>query len=175
MVDTVHRGGGGRGGRRGRMLIWLGYSPSCWGGTVAVVRRVWSYCSNERVVSSGYTTSHPASSDSSFSKALPAKDPEPSKCWLPLVLCAAAYAVSVAVIQKLPNKVYSVGLALSTLWSQLSLLPVPCSKEQIQTDDYGLCQCCKALTEFMRPFVEEATDNKENKENEKLKEELLKL
>lgn len=83
--------------------------------------------------------------------------------------------VSVAVIQKLPNKVYSVGLALSTLWSQLSLLPVPYSKEQIQTDDYGLCQCCKAVTEFMRPFVEEATDNKENKENEKLKDELLKL
>ncbi|CAO2639034.1 Glmn [Lemmus lemmus] len=46
------------------------------------------------------------------------------------------------VIQKLPNKVYSVGLALSTLWSQLSLLPVPYSKEQMQTDDYGLCQCC---------------------------------
>ncbi|KAM7326653.1 hypothetical protein ACRRTK_015131 [Alexandromys fortis] len=83
--------------------------------------------------------------------------------------------VSVAVIQKLPNKVYSVGLALSTLWSQLSLLPVPYSKEQIQTDDYGLCQCCEALTEFMRPFVEEATENKENKENEKLKDELLKF
>lgn len=79
------------------------------------------------------------------------------------------------VIQKLPNKVYSVGLALSTLWSQLSLLPVPCSKEQIETDEYGLCQCCKALTEFMRPFVEEATDNKESKENEKLKDELLKF
>lgn len=83
--------------------------------------------------------------------------------------------VCVAVIQKLPNKVYSVGLALSTLWSQLSLLRVPYFKEQIQTDDYGLCQCCKALTEFMRPFVEEVTDNKENKENEKLKDELLKL
>uniref|UniRef100_A0A8C5KU72 Glomulin, FKBP associated protein n=1 Tax=Jaculus jaculus TaxID=51337 RepID=A0A8C5KU72_JACJA len=46
------------------------------------------------------------------------------------------------VIQKLHNnKAYSVGLVLSTLWSQLSLLPVPYSKEQIQTDDYGLCQC----------------------------------
>uniref|UniRef100_H0V9F9 Glomulin, FKBP associated protein n=1 Tax=Cavia porcellus TaxID=10141 RepID=H0V9F9_CAVPO len=50
------------------------------------------------------------------------------------------------VIQKLPNnKAYSVGLALSTLWNQL----------QIQTDDYGLCQCCKALIEFTKPFVEE--------------------
>ncbi|KAM6167855.1 glomulin isoform 2-T2 [Erethizon dorsatum] len=82
------------------------------------------------------------------------------------------------VIQKLPNnKAYSVGLALSTLWRQLSLLPVPYSKEQIQTDDYGLCQCCKALIEFTKPFVEEVTDNKENKENEnkKLKDELLKF
>ncbi|EGW07962.1 Glomulin [Cricetulus griseus] len=84
--------------------------------------------------------------------------------------------VSVAVLQKLPNnKAYSVGLALSTLWSQLSLLPVPYSEEQIQTDDYGLCQCCKALIEFIRPFVEEVIDNKENKENEKLKDELLKF
>ncbi|XP_004635813.1 glomulin [Octodon degus] len=82
------------------------------------------------------------------------------------------------VIQKLPNnKPYSVGLALSTLWNQLSLLPVPYSKEQIQVDDYGLCQCCKALIQFAKPFVEEAIENKENKENEnkKLKDELLKF
>uniref|UniRef100_A0A8C5UVX9 Glomulin, FKBP associated protein n=1 Tax=Microcebus murinus TaxID=30608 RepID=A0A8C5UVX9_MICMU len=82
------------------------------------------------------------------------------------------------VIQKLHNKAYSVGLALSTLWSQLSLLPVPYSKEQIQTDDYGLCQCCKALIEFTKPFVEEVIDDKENlleDENEKLKDELLKF
>lgn len=84
--------------------------------------------------------------------------------------------VSVAVIQKLPNnKAYSVGLALSTLWSQLSLLPVPHSEEQIQADDYGLCQCCKALIEFTKPFVEEVISDKENKENAKLKDELLKL
>lgn len=80
------------------------------------------------------------------------------------------------VIQKLPNnKAYSVGLALSTLWSQLSLLPVPHSEEQIQADDYGLCQCCKALIEFTKPFVEEVISDKENKENAKLKDELLKL
>lgn len=85
--------------------------------------------------------------------------------------------VSVLVIQKLhSNKSYSVGLALSTIWSQLSLLPVPYSKEQIQTDDYGLCQCCKALIEFTKPFVKEATDDKENSpENQRLKDELLKL
>uniref|UniRef100_A0A8C6FEV0 Glomulin n=1 Tax=Moschus moschiferus TaxID=68415 RepID=A0A8C6FEV0_MOSMO len=81
------------------------------------------------------------------------------------------------VIQKLcNNKAYSVGLALSTLWSQLSLLPVPYSKEQIQADDYGLCQCCKALIEFMKPIVECVIDNKENSvENEKLKDEILKF
>ncbi|XP_023975586.1 glomulin [Physeter macrocephalus] len=81
------------------------------------------------------------------------------------------------VIQKLRNnKAYSVGLALSTLWSQLSLLPVPYSKEQIQADDCGLCQCCKALIEFTKPFVEEVIDNKENSmENEKLKDEILKF
>lgn len=56
------------------------------------------------------------------------------------------------VIQKLHNKAYSIGLALSTLWNQLSLLPVPYSKEQIQMDDYGLCQCCKALIEFTKPL-----------------------
>ncbi|XP_040088256.1 glomulin [Oryx dammah] len=81
------------------------------------------------------------------------------------------------VIQKLRNnKAYSVGLALSTLWSQLSLLPVPYSKEQIQSDDYGLCRCCKALIEFTKPFVEYVIDNKENSmENEKLKDEILKF
>ncbi|XP_064227207.1 glomulin [Aotus nancymaae] len=80
------------------------------------------------------------------------------------------------VIQKLHNKAYSIGLALSTLWNQLSLLPVPYSKEQIQMDDYGLCRCCKALIEFTKPFVEEVIDNKENSlENEKLKDELLKF
>nr|XP_016811781.1 glomulin isoform X6 [Pan troglodytes] len=84
--------------------------------------------------------------------------------------------ISVLVIQKLHNKAYSIGLALSTLWNQLSLLPVPYSKEQIQMDDYGLCQCCKALIEFTKPFVEEVIDNKENSlENEKLKDELLKF
>nr|XP_006197382.1 glomulin [Vicugna pacos] len=81
------------------------------------------------------------------------------------------------VIQKLrKNKAYSVGLALSTLWSQLSLLPVPYSEEQVRADDHGLCRCCKALAEFTQPFVEEVAADKENSvENEKLKDELLKF
>lgn len=83
--------------------------------------------------------------------------------------------ISVLVIRKLHNKAYSIGLALSTLWNQLSLLPVPYSKEQMQMDDYGLCQCCKALIEFTKPFVEEVIDKENSLENEKLKDELLKL
>ncbi|XP_069863753.1 glomulin [Dipodomys merriami] len=82
------------------------------------------------------------------------------------------------VIQKLPNnRAYSVGLALSTLWSQLSVLPVPYSREQIEADDYGLCQCCRALIEFTKPFVEEVMNGKDKKEKEKekLKDELLKF
>eukprot|EP00073_Rattus_norvegicus_P039968 XP_008768148.1 PREDICTED: glomulin isoform X3 [Rattus norvegicus] len=80
------------------------------------------------------------------------------------------------VIQKLPNnKAYSAGLALSTLWSQLSLLPVPHSEEQIQADDYGLCQCCRALIEFTKPFVAEVASDKEDPANTKLKDELLKF
>uniref|UniRef100_A0A8D1SRT4 Glomulin, FKBP associated protein n=1 Tax=Sus scrofa TaxID=9823 RepID=A0A8D1SRT4_PIG len=81
------------------------------------------------------------------------------------------------VIQKLwHNKAYSVGLALSTLWSQLSVLPVPYTQGQMQADEYGLCQCCEALVEFTKPFVEEVTGDKENSvENEKLKDELLKF
>ncbi|XP_016811845.1 glomulin isoform X7 [Pan troglodytes] len=56
------------------------------------------------------------------------------------------------------------------------LLLQPLQTEQIQMDDYGLCQCCKALIEFTKPFVEEVIDNKENSlENEKLKDELLKF
>uniref|UniRef100_F1S4F7 Glomulin, FKBP associated protein n=1 Tax=Sus scrofa TaxID=9823 RepID=F1S4F7_PIG len=85
--------------------------------------------------------------------------------------------VSFLVIQKLRhNRAYSVGLALSTLWSQLSVLPVPYTQGQMQADEYGLCQCCEALVEFTKPFVEEVTGDKENSvENEKLKDELLKF
>uniref|UniRef100_A0A8D1IHB5 Glomulin, FKBP associated protein n=1 Tax=Sus scrofa TaxID=9823 RepID=A0A8D1IHB5_PIG len=81
------------------------------------------------------------------------------------------------VIQKLRhNRAYSVGLALSTLWSQLSVLPVPYTQGQMQADEYGLCQCCEALVEFTKPFVEEVTGDEENSvENEKLKDELLKF
>ncbi|XP_072505174.1 glomulin [Notamacropus eugenii] len=84
-----------------------------------------------------------------------------------------------AVIQKLHcKKAYSVGLTLSTLWSQLSLLPVPYTKEQIEKDPHGLGRCCKALVTFTRPFVEEVVKNKghslENSQEE-LKAELLKF
>ncbi|XP_043819409.1 glomulin isoform X2 [Dromiciops gliroides] len=83
------------------------------------------------------------------------------------------------VIQKLHSKkAYSVGLTLSTLWSQLSLLPVPYTKEQVHKDQHGLARCCRALVTFTRPFVEEVVKNKghplENSQEE-LKAELLKF
>ncbi|XP_073932582.1 glomulin isoform X2 [Castor canadensis] len=100
---------------------------------------------------------------------------EPSGKQIPQIILLLLQPLQ-TVIQKLHNnKAYSVGLALSALWSQVSLLPVPYLKEQIQTDDYGLYKCCKALIEFTKPFVEEVIDDKENKENEKLKDELLKF
>lgn len=150
---------------------------------MATVRSSEPHCNDERIVSPGYTTSKPALMTLPLARLHFLKTQNLLNADFFLFCVQHAYEVttsnnlvSVAVLQKLPNnKAYSVGLALSTLWSQLSLLPVPYSEEQIQTDDYGLCQCCKALIEFIRPFVEEVIDNKENKENEKLKDELLKL
>ncbi|XP_058035166.1 glomulin [Ahaetulla prasina] len=51
------------------------------------------------------------------------------------------------------KKAYSVGLSLSTILSQLSLLPIPYTKQQLQEDQHGLCQCLNALAQFVRPFV----------------------
>ncbi|XP_038601045.1 glomulin [Tachyglossus aculeatus] len=83
------------------------------------------------------------------------------------------------VILKLPRKkASSVGLALSTLWNQLRLLPVPYTKEQIREDRHGFCQCCRALAKFSQPFVDEVVKNKEHppeNDNEEMKSELLKF
>ncbi|KAM4722403.1 glomulin [Rhinophrynus dorsalis] len=59
------------------------------------------------------------------------------------------------VLLKLGNKkAYSVGLSLSTIHSRISCLPVPYTKEQIQEDKHALCQCCRVLVQFAKPFVE---------------------
>ncbi|XP_028918084.1 glomulin isoform X2 [Ornithorhynchus anatinus] len=83
------------------------------------------------------------------------------------------------VILKLPRrKASSVGLALSTLWNQLRLLPVPYAKEQIREDRHGFCRCCLALANFSRPFVAQVAKNRERppeSDSEELKSELLKF
>uniref|UniRef100_A0A8C0GJ52 Glomulin, FKBP associated protein n=1 Tax=Chelonoidis abingdonii TaxID=106734 RepID=A0A8C0GJ52_CHEAB len=76
------------------------------------------------------------------------------------------------------KKSYSVGLSLSTILNQLSLLPVPYTKEQIQEDKLGLCRCCNAIVDFAKPFVDEVVKNMEastENDDEELKEELLKF
>ncbi|KAL7984919.1 hypothetical protein Chor_003489 [Crotalus horridus] len=59
------------------------------------------------------------------------------------------------------KKAYSVGLSLSTILSQLSCLPIPYTKQQLQEDQHGLCQCLNALTQFVRPFVFEIVQHME--------------
>ncbi|KAH0618420.1 hypothetical protein JD844_017603 [Phrynosoma platyrhinos] len=53
------------------------------------------------------------------------------------------------------KKAYSVGLSLSTILNELSHLPIPYTKKQLEEDEHGLCQCCSALPCFVRPFVDE--------------------
>lgn len=77
------------------------------------------------------------------------------------------------------KKASSVGMALSTLLSQVARLPVPVTKEQEEDDVFGLCHCCTALLQFVKPFVEEIKEvvkdnNKISKDNE-LRVELLKF
>lgn len=85
----------------------------------------------------------------------------------------------VSVLLKLQNKkAYSVGLSLAMIMNQLTALPVPYTKQQIQEDELGLCQCCNAVVDFAKPFVNEVVKNEEKSSeynDTELKEELLKL
>ncbi|XP_052404136.1 glomulin, FKBP associated protein a [Carassius gibelio] len=77
------------------------------------------------------------------------------------------------------KKASSVGMALSTLLSQVARLPVPVTKEEEEEDACGLCHCCTALLQFVKPFVEEIKEgvkdnNRISKDNE-LRVELLKF
>uniref|UniRef100_A0A8D0E851 Glomulin, FKBP associated protein n=1 Tax=Salvator merianae TaxID=96440 RepID=A0A8D0E851_SALMN len=74
------------------------------------------------------------------------------------------------------KKAYSMGLSLSTILNQLALLPIPHTKQQLQEDKHGLCQCCAALIHFVEPFVREVVDHTETfseGDYRNLKEELL--
>ncbi|XP_044288289.1 glomulin [Varanus komodoensis] len=64
------------------------------------------------------------------------------------------------VLLKLHNKkAYSLGLSLSTILNQLSHLPVPYTKQQLQEDEHGLCRCCNDLTHFVKPFVDDVVQH----------------
>nr|XP_056700546.1 glomulin [Euleptes europaea] len=73
------------------------------------------------------------------------------------------------------NKAYSIGLSLSTILNQISLLPVPFTAQQLQEDIHGLCHCCNALTDFVHPFVDEVVRHMETSDGdcEALKAELI--
>ncbi|OCT85171.1 hypothetical protein XELAEV_18023335mg [Xenopus laevis] len=58
------------------------------------------------------------------------------------------------------RKAYSVGLSLSTIHSRITCLPVPFTKEQTQEDKHGLCQCCCAMVQFTKPFVDVVSQSK---------------
>nr|XP_021148193.1 glomulin isoform X3 [Columba livia] len=83
------------------------------------------------------------------------------------------------VLLKLQNKkAYSVGLSLAMIMNQLTPLPVPYTKQQIEEDKLGLCQCCNAVVDFAKPFVNELVKNMEKSSeynDVELKEELLKF
>ncbi|XP_066480320.1 glomulin [Tiliqua scincoides] len=83
------------------------------------------------------------------------------------------------VLLKLHNKkAYSVGLSLSTILNQLSHLPVPYTKQLLEEDKHGLCQCCLSLTHFTKPFVDEVVQDMETSSGgdyKDLKEELLRF
>uniref|UniRef100_A0A8C6YRQ9 Glomulin, FKBP associated protein n=1 Tax=Nothoprocta perdicaria TaxID=30464 RepID=A0A8C6YRQ9_NOTPE len=83
------------------------------------------------------------------------------------------------VLFKLQNKkAYSVGLSLAVIMNQLTPLPVPYTKQQVQEDKLGLCQCCNAVVDFAKPFVSEVVKNMEKSSDcndTELKEELLKF
>ncbi|KFQ28667.1 Glomulin, partial [Merops nubicus] len=83
------------------------------------------------------------------------------------------------VLLKLQNKKgYSVGLSLAMIMNQLTPLPVPYTKQQLQEDKLGLCQCCNAVVDFAKPFVNEVVKNMEKSlecNDMELKEELLRF
>ncbi|XP_068196980.1 glomulin, FKBP associated protein a [Antennarius striatus] len=57
------------------------------------------------------------------------------------------------------RKASSLGMTLSSVLDLVAKLPLPHTKEQEEDDTLLLCRCCADLTEFVKPFVREATQN----------------
>ncbi|XP_068593671.1 glomulin, FKBP associated protein a isoform X1 [Cebidichthys violaceus] len=55
------------------------------------------------------------------------------------------------------RKASSLGMTLSSVLDQMAKLPLPHTKEQEEDDVFSLCRCCTDLTDFVKPFVHEAT------------------
>uniref|UniRef100_A0A8C5QZT1 Glomulin, FKBP associated protein n=1 Tax=Leptobrachium leishanense TaxID=445787 RepID=A0A8C5QZT1_9ANUR len=74
------------------------------------------------------------------------------------------------------KKAYSLGVSLSTILAQLCFLPVPYTREQIKEDNHYLCQCCFALLQLTKPFVDvvaASEDCVKSSEVEELRKELV--
>lgn len=61
------------------------------------------------------------------------------------------------------RKASSLGMTLSSVLDQVAKLPLPHTKEQEEDDVFSLCRCCTDLTDFVRPFVREASQNLNSK------------
>ncbi|XP_061652718.1 glomulin, FKBP associated protein a [Phyllopteryx taeniolatus] len=54
------------------------------------------------------------------------------------------------------RKASSLGMALSSALEQVAKLPIPQTKEQEENDIFLLSRCCADLTDFVKPFIQEA-------------------
>ncbi|XP_047445157.1 glomulin, FKBP associated protein a isoform X1 [Mugil cephalus] len=71
------------------------------------------------------------------------------------------------------RKPSSLGMTLSSVLDQVAKLPVPRTKEQEEDDVFSLCRCCTELTDFVKPFVQEAGQKVPNGETQQGKEDEL--
>ncbi|XP_034071357.1 glomulin, FKBP associated protein a [Gymnodraco acuticeps] len=62
------------------------------------------------------------------------------------------------------RKASSLGMTLCSVLDQLAKLPLPHTKEQEEDDVFSLCRCCNEITDFVKPFVQEARQNLQNRE-----------
>uniref|UniRef100_A0A665UGH0 Glomulin, FKBP associated protein a n=1 Tax=Echeneis naucrates TaxID=173247 RepID=A0A665UGH0_ECHNA len=69
------------------------------------------------------------------------------------------------------RKASSLSMTLSSVLDQVAKLPLPQTKDQEEDDVFSLCRCCTDLIVFIRPFVHEGKQDKENE----LRTELLKF
>ena len=100
---------------------------------------------------------------------------------LPITVIPLLCVSSQVLLRMGVGRAASLDLALSSIQKQLSRLPVPYTKRLEESDQFGLCRSCSALTDFVKPFVEEAkgkddkTSSQFLQDQDKLNDVLLKL